>query len=53
MLGLCGQGHAYMPIAVKVVSDDDFGKWISDKQKSASLNKSQVAAADPAPAPAR
>ena len=50
---LCGQGHAYMPIAVKVVSDEDFGKWISDKQKSASLNKSQVAAADPPPAPAR
>ena len=50
---LCGQGHAYMPIAVKVVSDEDFGKWISDKQKSASLNESQVAAADPAPAPAR
>jgi len=50
---LCGQGHAYMPIAVKVVSDEDFGKWISDKQKSASLNKSQVVAADPAPVPAR
>ena len=50
---LCGQGHAYMPIAVKVVSDEDFGKWISDKQKSASLNESQLAAADPAPAPAR
>lgn len=50
---LCGQGHAYMPIAVKVVSDDDFGKWISDKQKSASLDKNQVAAADPAAVPAR
>ena len=50
---LCGQGHAYMPIAVKVVSDDDFGKWISDKQKSASLSKNQVATADPASAPAR
>ena len=53
MFRLCGQGHAYMPIAVRVVSDDDFGKWISDKQKSASLNKSEVAAADPVPVPAR
>ena len=50
---LCGQGHAYMPIAVKVVSDEDFGKWISEKQKSASLDKNQMAAADPAPVPAR
>jgi len=50
---LCGQGHAYMPIAVRVVSDEDFGKWISDKQKSASLDKDQMAAADPAPVPAR
>jgi len=49
---LCGQGHAYMPIAVKVVNDDEFGKWISDKQKSASLDKNQVATADPAAAPA-
>ena len=50
---LCGQGHAYMPIAVRVVSDEDFAKWISEKQKSASLDKNQVAAADPASIPAR
>jgi len=50
---LCGQGHAYMPIAVKVVSDEEFGKWISDKQKSAGLNNNQLATADPAAAPAR
>ena len=50
---LCGQGHAYMPIAVKVVSDDEYSKWISDKQKSASLDGNQVASADPAAAPAR
>jgi len=49
---LCGQGHSYMPIAVKVVSDEDYGKWISEKQKSASLDQNQVAAADPAPEPA-
>lgn len=50
---LCGQGHAYMPIAVKVVSDEEFGKWISEKQKSAGLDNNQVATADPAAAPAR
>ena len=50
---LCGQGHAYMPIAVKVVSDEEYGKWISDKQKSAGLDNNQVATADPAAAPAR
>jgi cytochrome c oxidase subunit II len=46
---LCGQGHPYMPIAVKVVSDDDYKKWVGEKQKSASLEKNQVAVADPAP----
>jgi hypothetical protein len=35
------------------VSDEDFSKWISEKQKSASLEKNQMAAADPAPVPAR
>ncbi|MDE2605408.1 MAG: cytochrome c oxidase subunit II [Burkholderiales bacterium] len=29
---LCGKEHAYMPIHVKVVSDEDFAKW-SDQQK--------------------
>jgi cytochrome c oxidase subunit II len=50
---LCGQGHAYMPIAVKVVSDDEYSKWISDKQKSAGLDNNKVATADPAAAAAR
>ena len=50
---LCGQGHDFMPIAVKVVSDEEYGKWIGEKQKSASLDKNQVAAAEPAPVPAR
>ncbi|MGE5539865.1 MAG: cytochrome c oxidase subunit II [Gemmatimonas sp.] len=30
---LCGQGHGYMPIAVKVVSQDEFKKWVEDAQK--------------------
>ncbi len=50
---LCGQGHDFMPIAVKVVSDEEFSRWISDKQKSANLGKNQMAAADPATAAAR
>jgi len=43
---LCGQGHAYMPIAVKVVNDDDYRKWLSEKQKTASAQTNSVAAAD-------
>ncbi|MFN7039019.1 MAG: cytochrome c oxidase subunit II [Alphaproteobacteria bacterium] len=35
---LCGVGHAFMPIAVEVVSKEDFEKWISEaKQKYANL----------------
>jgi cytochrome c oxidase subunit II len=44
---LCGQGHPYMPIAVKVVSEDEYRKWLSDKQKTASLQSSRVALAEP------
>ena len=30
---LCGKNHAYMPIAVRVVSDSDFGAWLEDAKK--------------------
>jgi cytochrome c oxidase subunit II len=30
---LCGKEHAYMPIHVKVVSQDDFAKWTADQKK--------------------
>ncbi|MDX3907143.1 MAG: cytochrome c oxidase subunit II [Pigmentiphaga sp.] len=30
---LCGKDHAYMPIVVKVVSEEDYGKWV-DEQKA-------------------
>ncbi|HZY15118.1 MAG TPA: cytochrome c oxidase subunit II [Ramlibacter sp.] len=30
---LCGKEHAYMPIHVKVVSQDDFAKWAGDQKK--------------------
>ncbi len=36
-----------MPIAVRVVSDDDYKNWVSDKQKSTNLQTKPTAAADP------
>ena len=30
---LCGKDHAYMPIAVRVVSEEAFAKWIEDAKK--------------------
>ena len=33
---LCGTNHAFMPIAVRVVSDEEFAQWLeSAKQKFA------------------
>ncbi|MDB5999027.1 MAG: coxB, partial [Rhizobacter sp.] len=40
---LCGKEHAYMPIHVKVVSADDYTKWVGVKQKELA-----AAADDPA-----
>jgi cytochrome c oxidase subunit 2 len=28
---LCGSRHAYMPIAVEVVSQEDFARWVASK----------------------
>ena len=30
---LCGKDHAFMPIVVSVVSDDDYKKWVDGKKK--------------------
>jgi cytochrome c oxidase subunit II len=30
---LCGKEHAYMPVVVKVLSDDDYAKWVDEQQK--------------------
>ena len=30
---LCGKDHAFMPIAVRVVSEDAFKKWVTEAQK--------------------
>ena len=37
---LCGKEHAYMPIHVKVLSQEDYGKWVDEEMKKI------VAAAD-------
>jgi cytochrome c oxidase subunit 2 len=34
---ICGNAHAYMPIAVKVVSKADFDAWVAQKKKAAGL----------------
>ena len=30
---LCGAQHAFMPIVVRVVSDEDYTKWVEEKKK--------------------
>src|SRR5690606_19161942 len=30
---LCGKDHAFMPIVVKIVSQDDYEAWAAEKQK--------------------
>ena len=45
---LCGRDHAYMPIVVKVVTDEEFAKWLTDakKQFSSAGDSNYVSAAD-------
>ncbi|CAB3753254.1 hypothetical protein LMG29739_01684 [Paraburkholderia solisilvae] len=30
---LCGKEHAFMPVVVNVLSDDDYAKWVDDEKK--------------------
>jgi cytochrome c oxidase subunit II len=39
---ICGNNHAYMPIAVRVVSKAEFDKWAADKKKAAGLEPAQA-----------
>ncbi len=32
---LCGKDHAFMPIVVRVVSSEDYTKWVSEKMQAA------------------
>jgi len=51
---LCGKDHAFMPIAVRVVSDQAFATWIEEQKKKFSRNDSAPATAVAAvPAPAK
>ena len=34
---LCGRNHAFMPISVHVVSDEEFAEWLAKHKSSASL----------------
>jgi cytochrome c oxidase subunit II len=51
---ICGQNHAYMPIAIRVVSQEKYTAWLADKKKIAFAEDAtrSVAAAQPAAAPA-
>ncbi|MGA7455784.1 MAG: cytochrome c oxidase subunit II, partial [Methyloceanibacter sp.] len=43
---LCGRNHAFMPIAVRVVSEAEFADWLAQTQPAASLvGAGKVAAA--------
>ena len=43
---LCGRNHAFMPIAVRVVSEAEFADWLAKTKASASRNDgSKLAAA--------
>lgn len=43
---LCGKDHAFMPIAVRVVSDQEFAAWVeAAKKKYASTGTGSYAVA--------
>lgn len=41
---ICGNNHAYMPIAVRVVSKAEFDKWAAEKKSAAALEPAQAPA---------
>jgi cytochrome c oxidase subunit 2 len=44
---LCGRDHAFMPIEVHVVTDQEYAAWLADaKKKYASTGATAVAAAE-------
>jgi cytochrome c oxidase subunit 2 len=42
---LCGRDHAFMPIAVRVVSEQEFQAWLADAKKKFASNDTPVALA--------
>ena len=47
---ICGNNHTYMPIAVRVVSKEEFDKWVEQKKKEAGVASSTDFASATAPA---
>ncbi len=47
---ICGNNHTYMPIAVRVVSQEEFDKWVEQKKKEAGIASSTDFASATAPA---
>jgi len=44
---LCGRNHAFMPIAIHVVSDEEFADWLAKQKSSASRDEAgKVATAE-------
>ena len=42
---LCGKDHAFMPIAVRVVSDQEFAAWVEAAKKKFATNPANTFAA--------
>jgi cytochrome c oxidase subunit 2 len=34
---LCGRNHAFMPIAIRVVTDEEFAEWLAKTKPAASI----------------
>jgi len=44
---LCGRNHAFMPIAVHVVTEEEFADWLAKQKSSASRDETgEVATAE-------
>jgi cytochrome c oxidase subunit 2 len=42
---LCGKDHAYMPIAVRVVSEQDFARWLDEAKRKFARDDSPTSVA--------
>ena len=45
---LCGRNHAFMPIAVRVVSEEEYDKWLSETKEASLDDGRSVAEVEPA-----
>jgi cytochrome c oxidase subunit II len=49
---ICGQNHAFMPIAIRVVSAERYAQWLEEAKKNPDFEQLNTASV-PAPAPTR